>query len=142
MKEEARKILDEQYIHHLIPLLWDFTFVGMTPYFDVYLIFIVEPMNLFHLGVSRMIKEAAMERLRCTMKTTDHYKNIQRSVRTFESLQLPIIRQINKFVKEISTQADGAPLGLCVRNSEEWPGLNGAFTDHGLAGMLEAADIK
>lgn len=48
-----------------------------------------------------MKKEAAMERLRYTMKTTDHYKNVQRTLRRFSSIRLPVIKQINKFIEEI-----------------------------------------
>lgn len=89
-----------------------------------------------------MIKEAAMELVRCTSETTDHYKNAQYTVRTFESLRLSIIRMINKFVDERSIQEDGALLRLFVRNSEGRPGLNGVFIDDGLEGMIEAVDIK
>lgn len=39
-------------------------------------------------------------------------------------------------------QADGAPLGVCIKNSEGRAGLNGTFTDDGPQSMLEDADIK
>lgn len=55
----------------VFPVLCDFTFVGITLYLDLYSIFSAEPMHEFHLGSSIMLKEAAMDRLRCTAKTTD-----------------------------------------------------------------------
>lgn len=69
-------------------------------------------------------------------------KTVQRTVRTFAILLLPIIRQINKFVGETSVQGDGAPLGFCVKNSEWRPVFNGVFTGNGLVGMPEAAYTK
>lgn len=50
--------------------------------------------------------------------------------------------QINKFVDEISIPASSAPLNLCVRKSKGRPRLNDVFTDKGLAGMIEAGDIR
>lgn len=89
-----------------------------------------------------MKKAEIVERLRCTTKTTEHYKTVQITVRTFSSLRRPIIRQINKFFDETSMQEDGPPLRLSVKKSEGRPSLNGVFTVDGLAGMIEAADIK
>lgn len=46
------------------------------------------------------------------------------------------------FVEEGREEANGSPVVICVRNSEGRPGLNCVFTEEGIAGMLEAADIK
>lgn len=70
-----------------------------------------------------------MEGIKCNKKTTGHYKNVLRNFRTLSSQLLAIIRPVNKFSGEISIQADGAPVGLCFRNSKGRPGLNGLFTD-------------
>lgn len=64
-----------------------------------------------------MIKEAAMELLRCSTKTTGQYRKVQRIVRTFVFLGFPIISQKNKCVDEIRILSDGVPLGLRVRKS-------------------------
>lgn len=57
MKEEAKKTMDKQSIHTLILLRFDFPFVGTTPYLDVYSLFSVDPLNVFYLNLSRLIKE-------------------------------------------------------------------------------------
>lgn len=104
MSEEAKKIMHEHSIYHLLSLLFVLPFVCITSYLDVYSLFSVEAMHLFHLAVSIMIKEASKEHLQCTLKTTDHEKIVQGSIRTFARLLLPIIIQINKFVGEITMQ--------------------------------------
>lgn len=58
----------------------------------------MELMYLFHLRVSRIIKEATMERLRCSAKKSDNYKNVQRTFGTFASLRMPTIKQIYSLV--------------------------------------------
>lgn len=82
-----------------------------------------------------------MGRPQCTAKATDRYKNVRLTVRPFVNLHLPMKTQIKTFVDEIRIQADGAPLGFCVRNSEGRPGLTCIFTNDGSASVLEAADI-
>lgn len=56
MKEEAKKILSDQSIHTLLPLPCNFPFVGVTPYMDVYSLFIGESIHVFDLELSRMMK--------------------------------------------------------------------------------------
>lgn len=76
MKEEEKKILDDWYMNNVLPVICDFSFVGITPYLHVYSIFSVEPMHVFHQGASSMLKEVAMDRLRYTKKTIDNCKNV------------------------------------------------------------------
>ena len=63
-------------------------------------------------------------------------------MRSFPSIRPAILSQINAFVDEVCTKSDGTPIGLYIRNVDGRPGLNGVYTDDGLAGMMEAADIK
>lgn len=65
-----------------------------------------------------MLNEAAVERVISTKKSTDLYRHVNRTVRTSWSLRMPIIRQINAFVNEVTKQSDRIPLVLCGRNSE------------------------
>ena len=142
MRDSAKKILDDKSIHPLIPVLSDFPFVGATSYLDIYALFSVEPMHVFHLGVSRLLKEVAAERLRSTELTTTNYRTVYRTTRTFSSIRNAILRHVNRFIDEASRHTDGTNIGLYIRNTEGRPGLNGVFTEEGLAGMLEAADMK
>lgn len=116
-KEEA-KTLDDLSTHPILPVLCYFPFAGTTLYLDLYALFNVELMHVFHLGASRMLNEAAVERLCCTTKMTDHYRHVKPTMRAFGSLLFAIIRQINSFVNEVTKQSDRIPLVLCGRNSE------------------------
>lgn len=99
-------------------------------------------MHIFHLGVSRMSKDAATEHLRSTTHTTYQYKNVQRTMRTIFILRTVILLQVNTFVDEIFKYSNGTQVGLSIRNTERRPGLNGFFTDDALDGMLEVVGIK
>lgn len=99
MKEAAKQKLKDLSIQPLLPVLYDFPFVWTTPYIDISELFIVETMQVFHVSVSRMLKEAAFVRLRSTTEKTDCYRSVQRSERTFESLSMESIRQVNNFVE-------------------------------------------
>lgn len=68
MNEEVQKILDYSSMHHVLPVLCNFPLVGINPYLNVYAIFSVEPLQILHLGLSRMMKKGSMDRLRCTTK--------------------------------------------------------------------------
>lgn len=61
MKGEAKKILIDRFKHPLSFQLCNLQFLGITPYMNMHSLFHVEPMQLFLLGLSRMLKEAAME---------------------------------------------------------------------------------
>lgn len=54
----------------------------------------------------------------------------------FSSLRIVIIQQINAFVEDVSKQADGLAVGLCLSKSEGIPGLNDLFPETGLSGLL------
>lgn len=69
MKEEAKKNLDDLSMHSLLHVLYNFPFVGITQYIDVYALFSVKRMHVYHLGVSRMLKDAAEELLSGTKHT-------------------------------------------------------------------------
>lgn len=95
-------------------------------------------MHALHLGVSRLLKYASFQRLPYNIHTTYQYKTVKRTVHTFSSLRTAILRQFNKFIDEISRYSDESQILLAIRNTKGHPGLNGVFTDDGLAGMFEA----
>lgn len=142
IKEGAKQKLDDLSIHPLIPILFDFPFVGKTPYLDVYEFFSVEPVHVLHVGVSKMLKESTSVCLRSATVKTDCYIYVQRSECTFASLRTAIITQVNKFVEQATRQKDTVQIPLYVRNNKGRVGLNGVFTDGDIDGMLEAAYIK
>lgn len=59
-KEETKMILDENSIHPLLLIICYPLFVFITPYFEFYLLFDVDPMRFVHFGVSRMIKNVSL----------------------------------------------------------------------------------
>lgn len=99
-------------------------------------------MNLFHICVSRLLKETATEHLRCTTKKAEQYKFAQHCMRTFTSLRTRLLREVNMFIDLVTNKCDATQLGLYIQNTEGSTGLNGAFNDDGLVNMLEAAVIK
>lgn len=66
MRNDWREKLKELFIHFIIPVLYKFPFSGVTPSLDIFNIFCVEVMLVFHLGISRMMKDSACKRLRCS----------------------------------------------------------------------------
>lgn len=67
---------------------------------------------------------------------------MERTAQTSGSPRTAILRQVNMFLEEISRCFDGTQIGLYIRNTEARLRLNGVLIDGGLAGTLEAADIK
>lgn len=102
MIEIAKKKLDNISIHTITPVLSDAPFIEPTPYLDIYASFSGEPMHILDVGVSRMLKEDYVERLRSTTHNTDQYRKMEWTKWTFASLRTAILRQVHKFWEEIS----------------------------------------
>lgn len=94
--------------------------------------------------MSRLLKDTTTGLLRCTTKTTYHYKYSQLSMRTIASLRKKILRGVNTFIDEFTTKSYGIQVDLYIRNTEGYsiPALNCLFTYDGAAGMVEALGIK
>lgn len=54
-----------------------------------------------------MFKDAAVERLRCNMHTTNYYKNVKRRLCAFYRLRTAILSQLNKFINDKLKYSDG-----------------------------------
>lgn len=139
MREHARKKLGDISIRLITHLLNGFRFVRATPYMDIYALLSVKQMNIFHLGVYMMLKEPAWFFCYGELPTP---QTVERTKRTFDSLCTGILQQLNKFLGEIYRYSNGAQIGVYILKSEGREGLNGAFTDGNLSGMLELADLK
>lgn len=126
MNYQVNKKLKSLSLHPILSILCYFTFVCPSPYLDTYSLSSVDPLHLFHLDVLWLLKDNATERLRCTTKTTDHYKSTQRAMRTFANLHTSILREVNTFIDEFTTKSDDTQLVLYIRNTEEPLGLNGS----------------
>lgn len=99
MRKQARQKLEDMSIHPINPDLNDFLFAGATPYQDMYVLYSVKLMHILHLRVSKMLKEADAERLKSISHTAHHYKTMERTTRTFDSLRTDQLRKISKFVE-------------------------------------------
>lgn len=111
-EEEAKKNLQALSMHPPMPLICYITFLGITQNLDVSSLFSVEPILVFHPGISRMLEVETVEHLRCTTHRENHYKNVQSTVRIFGSLCTTTIRQLNTFVDAITSKSDDSEVGL------------------------------
>lgn len=109
MKEQETKKLEILSKHPNIHVLCDFSSLGATPYHDTYSVFSVDPMYVFHLAVSQLLKDTSKGRLFYNFKKTDHYKYTRGSMSAFDSLHKRIIREVNKFIMR-------SPLNQMVQN--------------------------
>lgn len=57
LRIEAKTLLDRTSLHNMLHVLIDFSFVGSTHLLDIYKVLTVEPLHLFHLGMSHMLKQ-------------------------------------------------------------------------------------
>lgn len=59
-------------------------------------------MRVFYLRLSRMVKDAVVERLRFITHTKTHYKTVSGTERTLGSLRTAILIHFNVFLDEIN----------------------------------------
>lgn len=120
------------------PILQDFPFMDLHPTLDIYHLFSFEPMHNLYLGVSKLLKECACERLRSKDLET-HAVTTSRGVpRTFFSVRSAVLHELNKFVRIAMRSAFGNSLRMNVGGAE-WKGF---FGPSGVAGLLEARDMR
>lgn len=110
-------------------------FDGEIPHMDLYASFIVEQMDMFHLGVSTTLTDAALERLRSNKHITNQYRTVQPPTRTSAEVLAAILREFNLFVEYNYMYFERTKKVLCIRNCELGQGCNDVFTYGGLAGM-------
>ncbi|MEM9680054.1 MAG: hypothetical protein AAF901_06990 [Bacteroidota bacterium] len=138
----AIKVMDDESMVPVRPALSDFPFVGITPVLDIYNIYSVEPMHLFHLGISKMLKICATDRLKSlALETYNMTKNRGYSI-PFQSIRTVVIKQLNYFIEEVCNNADTMRIEGNFRRDDGKSGLNGLFKDEGLVGMIEAKAMK
>ena len=137
----AEALLKDRSMHDIRPVLMDFPFMGSAPILDVFQMFSLEPMHVLHLGLSKMLKNCALERLKSIDRTTTKWYTPGPASRTFNSIRTRLIRQLNKFVEKTTIECDGVRLGLYLINVDGKYGLNGLFNREGITGMLEACDM-
>lgn len=145
LKDSARDLLKDNSIEPELPVLSDFPFVGCSTKLDIYSIFGTEPMHVFHLGISKMLKQCACDMLKSEDRTTDRMKVTRagsRCFKPFSTIRNTVIRQMNGFIEDSWVYCDEGPSGYGIRNAEGRKGMNGYFNEEGLAGMLEAKDLK
>lgn len=142
MKGKANKKLEDLYIRPILPVRCDFHFVSTTLFLNTYQLLTVKQMHMLPLAVSWLLNDTAEERLRHSTKTTDNYKSTKRSISIFALIGTVILQDVTAFIDGVIAKQNGNQVGMQIQKPEGHPGLNGVFTDDGLAGMLEAADIK
>lgn len=140
LKVEAEDILKSQSMMNYMPILSTFPLTTSTDTFDIYKIFTVEPLHLFHLGISKLIKQCACDRLKSTEKRT--YAMGGENGKTFSFIRNSVLRQMNGFLEDVFSNHEGIRINCTIRKADGKPGLNGMFKEDGIAGMVEAKIFK
>lgn len=87
---------DNLYIHRCTPEFCQIPFIGSHNINDIYTIFSFEPMHTLHFGVSKMLKEWALEKFQdLALKTKSLFPGT--TERRFPSIWREVIAQLNTF---------------------------------------------
>lgn len=74
MGNDLREKLNERSIHLIVQALHNIPFFSVTPCLDIFYIFSIEVIHVFHIGISRMVKDSECKRLCYSNIWTDCYK--------------------------------------------------------------------
>lgn len=129
-------------MHPLVPVLSDFPFSGIDPCVDTYAIFTVGPMHTCWLGISKTLKECATVRLEDRTLSSNAIKSSSGAPRMFFSIRRTILRILNSFLSNVEHISVGYDLHVDFSKHSCSGTISGLFTDSGIAGMLEASDLK
>lgn len=124
----------------LLPVLSSFPLVAIHPCNDIYNIFRFEPMHFLSLGISKMLKECAVEMLKDENRTTSAILSRAGEPRTFKFVRKRVLRCLNEFLRDVESSSRGYGLHVDFSSGESGLRLSGFFTEHGIVGMLEAKD--
>jgi len=143
----TKKLAAEQQLGKLSvtmqkPFLHAFPFMGLDPSLEMYNLFTFEPLHNLHLGVSKLLKNVASERLSSKEMYTSAFKYANGQPRTFHSIRSNFLNGANFLLSRY--ELESAARGFHVDFSSKGKGLkdNGLFKTDGLMGMLEAKDYR
>lgn len=135
-------VLDTHSLSLQVSWLHTFPFLGTVPSLDLHALFAFEPLHNFHLGISKMLKIAMSNRLKCKNMFTASILTLRGEQKAFSAIRSVTLNCINTMLK--SMQKESPAKGLRIDFSSRGKGelWNGLFKAEGLMGMLEGKDYK
>ena len=107
-----------------------------------YQLFAVDPLHVFHLGISKMLLNTLNEYLRCKTRQT---RSLGRDSNTFVfvyNYRLSIFRQLNAFIDSVTCDSDGIRISCAITRDGGKTGISGFFGEDSVVGMLQASHYK
>ena len=91
MSDSSKLLPKEQSLAGVAPVLHKFPFTGLVPSLDIFSIFSFEPMHNLHLGISKLIKVALVERLKDESLKSTVLKTANGNNRSFSSIRSVVL---------------------------------------------------
>ncbi len=124
------------------PIFSEFDFVSKSYIINPYQVFTVEPLHVFHLGISKLLKECMCEKLKCKLRKTKILGKDRSVYVNLSSFRTTILRQLNAMIDSVSFNSDGLRVCPTIQKDVGKNGLCGFFGADGLIGMVEATHMK
>lgn len=103
--DETKEIPEDNSMHSVIPATHNFRLLGVTPLFDMNNIYDVDPMNQLHLGISNMLKNCVLERMRTVHNKANTLNTSGSGNSTNSSVRKGAIEHMNTFVENVTVTA-------------------------------------
>ena len=142
MKRKMSVQLNELSQHPMYPAFHDFPYTNFVPVLDLYRTHSIDPMHVFHIGISKLLKLLLCMLLKETTDTTEAVRTADNKPRLIRSLRTPILHQLNRLIEAVSTRTDGPRITIKSNNEKCPSGLTGIFKKDGICGMVEAVTFK
>ena len=142
MRESAVSILKQVSLSGTEPVLRNFPFMGLVPTLNYYRMYTFETMHNFHLGISKLLKNAYVERLKDEELTSNRITAASGKPRSFPSIRSIVLSGANEIMRRIRNESHARHLDVDFSvPSKSWR-YNGFFNESGIVGMLEARQYK
>jgi len=138
-RKHAHEILDGSSLQKRRNVFSSERYASLSDVFDVYDIFTTEPLHLFHLGISKRLKECTVSYLSsATLETNPTKKGYKR--KKFKSCKNQLLSGCNNLLIGYQNDFRVTRLRVDFSSSQTSGQLNGFFTSTGVKGMLEGKD--
>lgn len=137
---EKDEVLAQRSMLPIPPILHTFPHIGLHPCVDIYRVFRCEPMHVFSLGLSPLLKECMCSMLKDENRVTKAMMTTSGGFKSFRAVRKPILREANLFLSSAQSSSPGYGLRTDFSKGDRVDKLDGFFTETGLIGMIEARD--
>ena len=107
-----------------------------------YQMFTVDPLHVFHLGISKMLKNSLYDYLKDKDRQSKTLGKDRAKYVFVSTFRLQILRCLNAFIDAVTCNSDGIRISCSISRDGGKNGLNGFFGEDSVAGMLEATHYK